>query len=163
MERKFSLPALNDGAPSSPEHNESPSTSGANNSVKAAYVVDELLTTEQIYVNELNTVIEYYLRPFERPNNNSLPGSLLGQQNVIFGNILDLYHFHSQIFLKDLLKAAQQSPKYIARCFLEHRAHFYLYIIYCQNKPKSESLRQEIGESHPFFQVHTSMIFLVCC
>lgn len=156
IERKYSLPVFNEGLQSSPEHNVSPSTSGANNnSVKAAYVVDELLTTEQFYVNELNSIIEFYMKPFERPTtyNNQLPPGLVGQQNVIFGNIADLWHFHNHIFLKDLLKSAQQSPKYVARCFLEHRAHFYLYIIYCQNKPRSERLRQEIGESHPFFQV----------
>lgn len=145
----------------------SPSFSSASSAIKAAYVIDELLTTEQVYVNELNSLIEFYVKAFERPTlQSSIPPSLVGQQNVLFGNLVDLWQFHSQQFLKDLM-SAKQHPRQIARCFLERRAHFYLYNIYCQNKPRSESLRSDIGECHPFFQAY-NLIFafylkLVCC
>lgn len=157
VERKFSLPVIpNINSDSSIP---SPSFSSASNAVKAAYVIDELLTTEQVYVNELNSLIEFYMKAFERPTlQSSIPPSLVGQQNVLFGNLVDLYQFHSQQFLKDLL-SAKQHPRQIARCFLERRAHFYLYNIYCQNKPRSEALRSEVGECHPFFQVKSMYIF----
>lgn len=105
------------------------------------------------YVAEIQSVIDFYLHQFSEPSMAHLvPAALKDKETVIFSNLEDICHFHSQIFLKDL-EVAGSDPSKVARCFLDRLEYFYLYNIYCQNKPKSENLRQSVGENNIFFQV----------
>ncbi|CAD5231209.1 unnamed protein product [Bursaphelenchus okinawaensis] len=111
---------------------------------KAAYVLDELLTTEKTYVRELESIVEYYVNPFENPENEKhIPEGLRGQSSVIFGNFRDLYEFHNRHVLPDFQKA-QYSPVLLCHIMINFRNHFLkLYRPYCQNKPQSESVRRD--------------------
>jgi hypothetical protein len=55
-------------------------------------------TTEESYVRELGEIIEYYIKPFDAPENSShYPLQLRGQSKNIFGNIQTLYKFHERL------------------------------------------------------------------
>lgn len=49
------------------------------------------INTEQSYVRELQSIIDFYIRPFEAPENEHLIGTNLRERSdVLFGNIPDL-------------------------------------------------------------------------
>uniref|UniRef100_A0A1I8ENY1 RhoGEF domain-containing protein n=1 Tax=Wuchereria bancrofti TaxID=6293 RepID=A0A1I8ENY1_WUCBA len=108
------------------------------------FAISELVNTEQSYVRELQSIVDFYIRPFEAPENEHLIAShLRDRSDILFGNIPDLLNFHSNYLLADFL-AAGNSISEICRCFLNHRNKFLqLYHHYCQNKPLGEALRRE--------------------
>ena len=38
-------------------------------------------------------------------------------------------------------------------CLLFQKEEFHLYSVYCQNKTRSETLRNQVGDQNPFFLV----------
>ncbi len=55
----------------------------------------ELLQTERTYVKDLELCIRVYLDEMNDPTNET-PPALLGKQDVIFGNIREIYEFHKK-------------------------------------------------------------------
>uniref|UniRef100_A0A915PR84 DH domain-containing protein n=1 Tax=Setaria digitata TaxID=48799 RepID=A0A915PR84_9BILA len=108
------------------------------------FAISELINTEQSYVRELQSVVDFYIRPFEAPENEHLIAAhLKDRTDILFGNVPDLLNFHNNYLLADFL-AAGNSVTEICRCFLSHRNKFLqLYHRYCQNKPLGETLRRE--------------------
>uniref|UniRef100_A0A0R3S0W9 DH domain-containing protein n=1 Tax=Elaeophora elaphi TaxID=1147741 RepID=A0A0R3S0W9_9BILA len=108
------------------------------------FAITELVNTEQTYVRELQSIVDFYIRPFEAPENEHLIAiHLRNRSDILFGNIPDLLNFHSDYLLADFLTAGNSIIE-ICRCFLNHRNKFLqLYHRYCQNKPLGESLRRE--------------------
>lgn len=81
-----------------------------------------------------------------------VPPALLGQEEVLFGNLQELYTFHSDIFLKDLENCIS-TTELVALCFVQRRQTFCdLYSYYCQNIPRSERLRETLVDTHLFLQ-----------
>ncbi|EEB16142.1 Guanine nucleotide exchange factor DBS, putative [Pediculus humanus corporis] len=119
---------------------------------KRQHILAELLETEQIYVNELQSIIKGYKREMESPEMKPLiPPELIGKGDVLFGNLEEIYAFHNDIFLKDLQNCIS-TTELVALCFTHRKNEFYkLYSCYCQNSPKSEQLRELIGERNFFF------------
>ena len=107
----------------------------------------EMIQTERDYVQSLNYVMENYLPELDRDD---IPQILRGQRHVIFGNIVKIFEFHSESFLKDL-EMCESNPLRVGRIFLRHSAKFYLYALYNKNKPNSDSLMAEYASV--FFQV----------
>ncbi|XP_048032745.1 proto-oncogene DBL isoform X2 [Megalobrama amblycephala] len=115
------------------------------------HVMKELIETERIYVEELLAVLLGYRAEMDKPSLASLlPSSLRNKRDVLFGNLPDIYNFHSRVFLHDL-ESCLESPEAVGACFLERKDHFHLYECYCQNKPRSESLWRQFSDC-PFFQ-----------
>ncbi|XP_067242987.1 proto-oncogene DBL [Chanodichthys erythropterus] len=115
------------------------------------HVMKELIETERIYVEELLAVLLGYRAEMDNPSLASLlPASLRNKRDVLFGNLPDIYNFHSRVFLHDL-ESCLESPEAVGACFLERKDHFHLYECYCQNKPRSESLWRQFSDC-PFFQ-----------
>ncbi|XP_077092349.1 proto-oncogene DBL isoform X2 [Siphateles boraxobius] len=115
------------------------------------HVMKELIETERIYVEELLAVLLGYRAEMDNPSLASvLPTSLRNKRDVLFGNLPDIYNFHSSVFLQDL-ESCLESPEAVGACFLERKDHFHLYECYCQNKPRSESLWRQFSDC-PFFQ-----------
>ncbi|CAK1544492.1 unnamed protein product [Leptosia nina] len=107
-----------------------------------------------------DTITEYtssldsgYKEEIEKPENQHvLPSGLLGQADVLFGNLHELFTFHQEIFLKDLEKSIS-ATELVALCFVEKRETFFrLYSYYCQNIPRSERLRETLVDTHLFLQ-----------
>ncbi|KRX13683.1 Guanine nucleotide exchange factor DBS [Trichinella nelsoni] len=133
-------------------------TFNAESSKRSSFVLNELLSTEQNYVDELRSVVKYYIHAFEDADQRRhVPNNLLSKQKVLFGNLHQIYNFHSEIFLP-ALKGAESNVRNIARTFLDHTDHFQIYITYCLNKPLSEALLKQCPEGYSFLQVNNFCI-----
>ncbi|XP_069575015.1 proto-oncogene DBL isoform X2 [Brachyistius frenatus] len=115
------------------------------------HIMKELIATERIYVDELLSVLLGYRAEMEDPSmSNLLPSALRCQKDVLFGNMPEIYQFHSRIFLQDL-QGCLETPERVGACFLQRKEKFQVYERYCQNKPRSELLWRQCSDS-PFFQ-----------
>ncbi|KAK0404503.1 hypothetical protein QR680_017481 [Steinernema hermaphroditum] len=129
---------------------DSPSNERA--STIANFVLAELLTTEQTYVRELQSLVEYYVNPFEAPENQHLISpAIRGRSDLVFGNLRELYEFHNKFLLKEIVKSSDCVLD-ICHCLVSQRNRFLgLYLPYCQNKSVSEVLRREHVDGTKFF------------
>ncbi|XP_076017440.1 proto-oncogene DBL [Genypterus blacodes] len=115
------------------------------------HIMKELIATERIYVDELLSVLLGYRAEMEDPSiSHLLPSALRSQKDVLFGNMPEIYQFHSRIFLRDLQRCLE-TPERVGACFLQRKEKFQVYERYCQNKPRSELLWRQCSDS-PFFQ-----------
>ncbi|KFQ44371.1 Proto-oncogene DBL, partial [Nestor notabilis] len=116
------------------------------------HVINELIETERVYVEELFTVLTGYRAEMDNPAMLILmPPMLRNRKDVLFGNMPEIYDFHNKIFLHSL-ESCLGAPERVGFCFLDRREDFQMYEKYCQNKPRSESLWRQCSES-TFFQV----------
>ncbi|KRY72001.1 Guanine nucleotide exchange factor DBS [Trichinella pseudospiralis] len=84
-------------------------TFNAESSKRSLFVLNELLSTEQNYVDELRSVVKYYIHAFEDADQRRyVPNNLLSKQKVLFGNLHQIYNFHNELFLP-ALKAAESN------------------------------------------------------
>ncbi|XP_072946179.1 guanine nucleotide exchange factor DBS-like isoform X2 [Epargyreus clarus] len=120
---------------------------------RRGHVLAELLQTERVYVQELGSILSGYKEEIEKPENQHvLPSALVGQADVLFGNLHELFTFHQDVFLKDLERSIS-ATELVALCFVEKRETFFrLYSYYCQNIPRSERLRETLVDTHLFLQ-----------
>ncbi|XP_063809200.1 guanine nucleotide exchange factor DBS isoform X3 [Pseudophryne corroboree] len=115
------------------------------------HVMNELIETERVYVEELLSVLEGYAAEMENPiMMHLLPPMFHNKKDVLFGNMEEIYHFHNRIFLRELENYADY-PELVGRCFLERMEDLQIYEKYCQNKPRSESLWRQCSDAM-FFQ-----------
>nr|XP_033475941.1 puratrophin-1 isoform X2 [Epinephelus lanceolatus] len=110
---------------------------------KLRHVVEEMVTTEREYVRSLRYIIHHYFPEMDRAD---LPQDLRGKRSVVFGNLEKLLDFHSQFFLREL-EACWKHPLRVPHCFLRHQEQFSLYALYSKNKPKSDALLANHGNS----------------
>ncbi|XP_034658717.1 triple functional domain protein isoform X1 [Drosophila subobscura] len=101
------------------------------------FIMAELMQTERAYVNDLATCIKCFLEEFRGGRN--VPPALVGQEDVIFGNIREIHHFHQKIFLRELEKY-ETMPEDVGHCFVTWASKFDMYVHYCKNKPTSNNL-----------------------
>lgn len=111
--------------------------------------MNELVETERVYVNDLQCVVEGYMKEYQDGSPN-LPRGLCGKKGIIFGNIEEIYVFHRDIFLRELEMCLEQ-PLLVGQVFMAKENEFQMYASYCKNKPSSEALREDCADV-PFFQ-----------
>uniref|UniRef100_A0A8C7TBM8 MCF.2 cell line derived transforming sequence b n=1 Tax=Oncorhynchus mykiss TaxID=8022 RepID=A0A8C7TBM8_ONCMY len=115
------------------------------------HIIKELIETERIYVEELLSVLLGYRAEMDNPAlSNLLPSALRSKKEVLFGNMPEIYKFHSRTFLQDL-EGCLETPERVGACFLRRKEKFQVYERYCQNKPHSELLWRQCSASL-FFQ-----------
>ncbi|XP_044052272.1 rho guanine nucleotide exchange factor 40 isoform X2 [Siniperca chuatsi] len=131
------------GAPGTPRTTGSPATDSRPRGSKLRHVVEEMVTTEREYVRSLRYIIHHYFPEMDRAD---LPQDLRGKRSVVFGNLEKLLDFHSQFFLREL-EACWKHPLRVPHCFLRHQEQFSLYALYSKNKPKSDALLANHGNS----------------
>uniref|UniRef100_A0AAR2M3I1 non-specific serine/threonine protein kinase n=1 Tax=Pygocentrus nattereri TaxID=42514 RepID=A0AAR2M3I1_PYGNA len=68
-----------------------------------------------------------------------IPPGIANKEHVIFGNIQEIYDFHNNIFLKELINY-EQLPEDVGHCFVTWADKFQIYVTYCKNKPDSSQL-----------------------
>lgn len=118
---------------------------------KRRHVLNELIETEKTYVVQLEDIIEGYYYAMDNPAlRDMIPDQLIGKKDILFGNLEHIYNFHKNTFLHELEKC-QDAPAKVGKCFANRKEEFHLYSIYCQNKLRSEALRNTIGDQNPFF------------
>ncbi|XP_041737463.2 triple functional domain protein-like isoform X2 [Coregonus clupeaformis] len=111
------------------------------------FIMAELIQTEKAYVRDLRECTDTYL--WEMTSGvEEIPPGIVNKEHIIFGNILDLYEFHHNIFLKELEKY-EQLPEDVGHCFVTWADKFQMYVNYCKNKPDSTQLILE--HAGPYF------------
>ncbi|KAK7922482.1 hypothetical protein WMY93_009384 [Mugilogobius chulae] len=114
-------------------------------------VMRELIETERTYVEELLSVLLGYRAEMENPAmSDILPADLVSKKDILFGNMPEIYNFHSRIFLQDL-EGCLETPETVGACFLQRKDCFQMYECYCHNKPHSDALWRQISDC-VFFQ-----------
>uniref|UniRef100_A0A6Q2XS17 MCF.2 cell line derived transforming sequence b n=1 Tax=Esox lucius TaxID=8010 RepID=A0A6Q2XS17_ESOLU len=115
------------------------------------HIMKELIETERIYVEELLSVLLGYRAEMDNPAlSDLLPPVLRNKKEVLFGNMPEIYKFHSRTFLQDL-EGCLETAERVGACFLKRKEHFQVYERYCNNKPQSELLWRQCSAS-AFFQ-----------
>nr|XP_046254415.1 puratrophin-1 isoform X2 [Scatophagus argus] len=130
-------------SPGTPRTNGSPAADAQPRGSKLRHIVEEMVTTEREYVRSLRYIIHHYFPEMDRAD---LPQDLRGKRSVVFGNLEKLLDFHSQFFLREL-EACWKHPLRVPHCFLRHQEQFSLYALYSKNKPKSDALLSNHGNS----------------
>ncbi|XP_064929817.1 probable guanine nucleotide exchange factor MCF2L2 isoform X6 [Columba livia] len=127
------------------------SESDENLSTRRSHIINELIETERVYVEELQSIIEGYASEMDNPSLvHLIPSALQNKKEILFGNLPEIYEFHNRIFLKEIENCIE-NPELLARCFLKRKEDLQIYEKYCQNKPRSEALWRQCGDSI-FFQ-----------
>ncbi|XP_053490086.1 guanine nucleotide exchange factor DBS isoform X2 [Ictalurus furcatus] len=120
-------------------------------SSRRRHIMNELIETERLYVEELQSIIEGYAAALDNSEMTHLiPPVLENKKDVLFGNLDDIYTFHNRTFLKEL-ENCMEKPELVGTCFLKRKEELQIYEKYCQNKPRSEALWRQCGDSL-FFQ-----------
>uniref|UniRef100_A0A3Q4HIU9 DH domain-containing protein n=1 Tax=Neolamprologus brichardi TaxID=32507 RepID=A0A3Q4HIU9_NEOBR len=111
---------------------------------KSIYVLTELIETERLYVEDLGLIVQGYMATM---GNQGVPEDLRGKDRIVFGNIHQIYDWHKDYFLGELEKCVGD-PDSLARLFIKHERRLHMYVVYCQNKPKSEHIVSEYIETY---------------
>ncbi|KAK7157294.1 hypothetical protein R3I93_008694 [Phoxinus phoxinus] len=108
------------------------------------YVLLELVETERDYVRDLGAVVEGYI---SRMKEEGVPDDMKGKDKIVFGNIHQIYDWHKDLFLSELEKCLED-PDRLAPLFIRQERRLHMYIVYCQNKPKSEHIVSEYIDTY---------------
>ncbi|KAJ7317677.1 hypothetical protein JRQ81_003839 [Phrynocephalus forsythii] len=111
---------------------------------KSMFVLRELIETEKMYVEDLGQIVEGYMATM---NARGIPEGMKGKDKIIFGNIHQIYDWHKDYFLKQLEKCLED-PDLLAELFIKHERRLHMYVVYCQNKPKSEHIVSEFIDTY---------------
>lgn len=111
---------------------------------KSICVLTELIETERLYVEDLRLIVEGYMATMA---NQGVPEDMKGKDRIVFGNIHQIYDWHKDYFLGELGKSVGE-PDRLAQLFIKHERRLHMYVVYCQNKPKSEHIVSEYTETY---------------
>ncbi|KAG8512622.1 LOW QUALITY PROTEIN: Triple functional domain protein [Galemys pyrenaicus] len=106
------------------------------------YVLQELVETERDYVRDLGCVVEGYMALMKE---DGVPDDMKGKDKIVFGNIHQIYDWHRE-YVRDVayqLEKCLEDPEKLGSLFVKHERRLHMYIVYCQNKPKSEHIVSE--------------------
>lgn len=118
---------------------------------KRRHVLNELIETEKTYVSQLADIVHGYQDKVDDPEMRHLvPDAVRSKKDILFGNLKDIYRFHKDKFLHEL-EDCHDAPAKVGQCFTNRKEEFHLYSVYCQNKTRSETLRNQVGDQNPFF------------
>uniref|UniRef100_A0A8B9RCJ7 non-specific serine/threonine protein kinase n=1 Tax=Astyanax mexicanus TaxID=7994 RepID=A0A8B9RCJ7_ASTMX len=103
-----------------------------------------LVETERDYVRDLGLVVEGYMT---RMKEDGVPDDMKGKDKIVFGNIHQIYDWHRDFFLGELEKCLED-PDHLGPLFVKQERRLHMYIVYCQNKPKSEHIVSEYIDTY---------------
>jgi len=118
--------------------------------LKRSYVLQELVDTERDYVRDLGLVVEGYFELMRKdPPEVVMPEDLRnGKDKIVFGNIEAIYEWHRDCLLAEIEKCLEE-PERLGLLFKRYERRLSMYIVYCQNKPKSEYI---VSEHDSYFE-----------
>uniref|UniRef100_A0A3P9QG14 Kalirin RhoGEF kinase b n=1 Tax=Poecilia reticulata TaxID=8081 RepID=A0A3P9QG14_POERE len=100
---------------------------------------------EKDYVKDLGVIVEGFMSRLEV---RGIPEDMRGKDKIVFGNIQQIYDWHRDFFLVELERCVQNHDL-LADLFIRHERRLHMYIVYCQNKPRSEFI---VIEYETFFE-----------
>uniref|UniRef100_A0A674E8F9 non-specific serine/threonine protein kinase n=1 Tax=Salmo trutta TaxID=8032 RepID=A0A674E8F9_SALTR len=77
-----------------------------------------------------------------------VPDDMKGKDKIVFGNIHQIYDWHKDFFVGELEKCLEDN-EHLPELFIKHERRLHMYVVYCQNKPKSEFI---VAEYDTFFE-----------
>eukprot|EP00123_Amoebidium_parasiticum_P015178 comp22823_c0_seq1/m.35869 comp22823_c0_seq1/g.35869 ORF comp22823_c0_seq1/g.35869 comp22823_c0_seq1/m.35869 type:complete len:747 (-) comp22823_c0_seq1:296-2536(-) len=111
------------------------------------YAIEEILVTEEHYVQDLATIITKYMRPIQAQR-------LLTPADTkrLFGDIMQVFEFQ-EVFYRRLLTASRRPPdrQLIGKLFIDHVEGFKSYTYYCSNHPNALAVLLKL-EKKPRFR-----------
>ncbi|CAH2066476.1 unnamed protein product, partial [Iphiclides podalirius] len=107
--------------------------------------VNELLHTENVYVERLKHVVEDYIPEMCRED---IPPTLRGMKPDIFANIERICRFHAEEFLP-ALRDCENDLRKLGQCFRRFEQRFNMYVMYSRNNKRATRL---VYEHKQFFQ-----------
>ncbi|XP_013784784.1 rho guanine nucleotide exchange factor 25-like [Limulus polyphemus] len=111
------------------------------------FAIQELVDTEQDYVKDLGSIVEGYIA-LMKSGEVPMPEDLKnGRDKIVFGNIEAIYEWHRDFFLGELEKCIDE-PWRLGSLFRRYERRLNMYIVFCQNKPKSEYIVSEHGDTY---------------
>ncbi|KAG7499823.1 triple functional domain protein isoform X4 [Solea senegalensis] len=111
---------------------------------KRHHILLELVETERDYVRDLGLVVDGYMT---RMKEEGVPDDMKGKDKIVFGNIHQIYDWHKEFFLGELEKCLED-PDRLGPLFLKQERRLNMYVVYCQNKPKSEHIVSEYIDTY---------------
>nr|XP_054752225.1 kalirin-like isoform X1 [Lytechinus pictus] len=115
---------------------------------KLSFVLEEMVVTEGDYVADLAKVVDGYREEMKK-DETELPSEMeLGKVKIIFGNIHQIFEWHRDTFSKEIAKVKEE-PEKLGPLFKRYERRLRMYVVYCQNKPKSEYI---VNEFETFFE-----------
>ncbi|KAM8883086.1 triple functional domain protein-like isoform 4-T4 [Synchiropus picturatus] len=111
---------------------------------KRHYILLELVDTEREYIRDLSLIVEGYM---SRMKEEGVPDDMKGKDKIVFGNIHQIYDWHTDFFLGELEKCLED-PDRLGALFLKQERRLNMYVVYCQNKPKSEHIVSEYIDTY---------------
>ncbi|NXG47880.1 PKHG1 protein, partial [Psilopogon haemacephalus] len=139
LEKRLSMPRK--AEPKGASKNSAMSLATEPTSPKLLYVdrvVQEILETERMYVQDLKSIVKDYLDCITDQTKLALGTE---ERSALFGNIRDIYNFNSEL-LQDL-ENCENDPVAIADCFVSKSEDFHIYTQYCTNYPRSVAVLTE--------------------
>ncbi|XP_034828190.1 triple functional domain protein-like [Maniola hyperantus] len=107
--------------------------------------VNELLHTENVYVERLRHVVEDYIPEMTKED---IPPTLKGMKADIFANIERICRFHAEEFLP-ALRDCENDLRKLGQCFRRFEQRFNMYVMYSRNNKRATRL---VYEHKHFFQ-----------
>ncbi|EFX84744.1 hypothetical protein DAPPUDRAFT_314612 [Daphnia pulex] len=129
---------------------------------KRQYVLQELVESERDYVRDLGQIVDGYMALMSlginggQSANVSDPSSLPppvpddlreGKDKIIFGNVEAIYNWHNDVFLQAIEKCGENVGE-LGPLFKRSERKLHMYIVYCQNKAKSEYIVSEYIDTY---------------
>ncbi|XP_037119268.1 triple functional domain protein-like isoform X3 [Syngnathus acus] len=111
---------------------------------KRHYILLDLVETERDYIRDLSQVVEGYM---SRMKEEGVPDDMKGKDKIVFGNIHQIFDWHKDFFLAELEKCLED-PDRLGPLFLKQERRLNMYVVYCQNKPKSEHIVAEYIDTY---------------
>uniref|UniRef100_A0A8C2BG77 non-specific serine/threonine protein kinase n=1 Tax=Cyprinus carpio TaxID=7962 RepID=A0A8C2BG77_CYPCA len=95
-----------------------------------------------------HTDVFWHLQGYmSRMKEEGVPDDMKGKDKIVFGNIHQIYDWHKDFFLSELEKCLED-PDRLAPLFIRQERRLHMYIVYCQNKPKSEHIVSEYIDTY---------------
>ncbi|CAG9567051.1 unnamed protein product [Danaus chrysippus] len=107
--------------------------------------VNELLHTENVYVERLKHVVDDYIPLMMRPD---IPPTIRGRKGDIFANIERICRFHAEEFLP-ALRDCENDLRKLGQCFRIFEQRFNMYVMYSRNNKRATRL---VYENKHFFE-----------
>uniref|UniRef100_A0A8B9JQ19 non-specific serine/threonine protein kinase n=1 Tax=Astyanax mexicanus TaxID=7994 RepID=A0A8B9JQ19_ASTMX len=92
-------------------------------------------------------VLLIYQGYMSRMKEEGVPDDMKGKDKIVFGNIHQIFDWHKDFFLSELEKCLED-PDRLAPLFIKQERRLHMYIVYCQNKPKSEHIVSEYIDTY---------------
>ncbi|XP_062131769.1 rho guanine nucleotide exchange factor 25 isoform X3 [Drosophila sulfurigaster albostrigata] len=111
-------------------------------------VMQELVSTEDKYVKDLEVIVNGYMKEIhnkEIPRPVDLQG---GKMDLVFNNITEIYEWHRDKFLR-ALRHCQRTPADLGPLIENSSKKFNMYYYFCSNKILSEYI---VNEHYDYFE-----------